>query len=151
MAENAIPRRQYTMEFKVEAVRLTTKDVHDRQGSQAGMLPDRLRHSRSTSTMFRQLPLLPIDGRMPYRVSVLLLESPYRCVFCGASYGGDSRSPVRAGSMWPKHCIGLYAVVLRAGPGIAKERGSFGGRGYYLIIQKDYPKTSLRHIWIRLK
>ncbi|RQQ00439.1 hypothetical protein DF164_29615 [Burkholderia stagnalis] len=41
----------------------------------------------------------------PYRVNVLLLESPYRCAYCGGSYGGDGWSPERARPMRPKHRI----------------------------------------------
>jgi len=40
-----------------------------------------------------------------YRVNVLLLESPYRCAFCGGGYGGDGWSPDRAIPMRPKHRI----------------------------------------------
>lgn len=41
----------------------------------------------------------------PYRVNVLLLESPYRCAFCGGSYGGDGWSPDHARPMRTKHRI----------------------------------------------
>lgn len=41
----------------------------------------------------------------PYRVNVLLLESPYRCAFCGSSYGGDGWLPDRARPMRTKHRI----------------------------------------------
>ncbi|AJW93817.1 hypothetical protein QHI69_38095 (plasmid) [Burkholderia gladioli pv. gladioli] len=41
----------------------------------------------------------------PYKVNVLLLESPHRCAFCGCSYGGDGWSPDRARPMRAKHRI----------------------------------------------
>ncbi|MGU8077242.1 hypothetical protein [Burkholderia pyrrocinia] len=39
----------------------------------------------------------------PYVVNVRLLESPYRCAFCGGSYGGGGWSPDRARPMKPEY------------------------------------------------
>ncbi|AWV04141.1 hypothetical protein DM992_27385 [Burkholderia sp. JP2-270] len=57
-------------------------------------------HSRPLETACRRC-----GYEAPYRVSVLLLESQYRCAFCGSSYGGDGWSPDRARPMRPKYRI----------------------------------------------
>nr|WP_244130335.1 hypothetical protein [Burkholderia sp. BCC0044] len=39
----------------------------------------------------------------PYIVNIRLLESPYRCAFCGGSYGGGGWAPDRARPMKPEY------------------------------------------------
>jgi hypothetical protein len=39
----------------------------------------------------------------PYLASVQLLEAPYRCAYCRASYGGQGWSPGNPKSMQPEH------------------------------------------------
>ncbi|MGU8077121.1 hypothetical protein [Burkholderia pyrrocinia] len=55
-------------------------------------------HYRSLETACRRC-----GYQAPYVVNVRLLESPYRCAFCGGSYGGGGWSPDRARTMKPEY------------------------------------------------
>ncbi|MGY4730917.1 hypothetical protein [Burkholderia pyrrocinia] len=59
-------------------------------------------HYRSLETACRRC-----GYQAPYVVNVRLLESPYRCAFCGGSYGGGGWSPDTARPMKSEYRIAL--------------------------------------------
>jgi hypothetical protein len=88
-------RRRYSPLFR-HCRRCITRGYHSVL-HQLLTIPSCPAHHRPLETACRRC-----GYQAPYMVNVRLLESPYRCAFCGGSYGGGGWSPDTARPMKPE-------------------------------------------------